>query len=117
MEWITKPTPPSHTFIISTLIWADSKDSWINRHTHMHAPVAGPGLPHALMMMLESRAKHTHTRLLGSFKVYLLVSLFLKLAILCLGAHTPLLFLCLFPLFYYPTTLSPSSSSSLSPQF
>ena len=51
--------PHSHTFIISMLIWADSKDSWINLHTHSHAPMAGSGLPHELMMMSESRAKHS----------------------------------------------------------
>lgn len=63
MEGVAKPTPLAtpllHTFIISTLIWTDSKDSWINLHTHTHAPAAGSGLPHALMMMLESRAKQS----------------------------------------------------------
>lgn len=52
-------TPTTPFTYLSVLIWADSKDSWINHHTHIHAPMAGPGLPHALMMMSESRAKHT----------------------------------------------------------
>lgn len=40
------------------LIWADSKDFWINPHTRMQQ-WRGPGLLHALMMMSDSRAKHT----------------------------------------------------------
>lgn len=124
MEGVAKPTPLAtphlHTFIISMLIWTDSKDSWINLHTHTHTCTSGRVWSPSCSN--DDVGEQSQTELVGCFKVYLktpcLFSYKWPSSLFCAYILLSYLkffsFYCLF-LSYYPIILFfPSPSSSLS---